>query len=222
MSVDLLVQSLAYLGATLGVAMVVPQIVRTVRHPALSGVSPVAWGLTALACSTWLTYGLRTATVPQIPGNVLLVSGAVAVVLLVPSPVSRRRRAATLGLLWVAVTVAAWTMPVGWVGYLALVVGLFSSWPQVYDSVAGMRAGDGESGVSISTWSIKVVSQSSWLIYALATGQLAVTISATATLSTALTLVAVESYRRSAGNLRWGTAVLLRYSTVGFAARRDS
>jgi uncharacterized protein with PQ loop repeat len=195
--VDVLVQSLAYFGATLGVAMVVPQIIRTVRHPALAGVSPVAWGLTALACSTWLTYGLRTATIPQVPGNVLLVSGAVAVVLLVPSAWTRRRRAVVLAALWSVVMVLAWTMPVGWVGYFALLVGLFSSWPQVYDSVAGLRAGEGESGVSLATWSIKVVSQSSWLVYALATGQVAVTIAASFALSTALALVVVESYRRS-------------------------
>jgi len=195
--VDVLVQSLAYLGATLGVAMVVPQIVRTVRHPALAGVSPVAWGLTALACSTWLTYGLRTTTIPQIPGNILLVSGAVAIVLLVPSAWTRRRRAGVLAALWSAVMVMAWTLPVGWVGYFALLVGLFSSWPQVYDSVAGMRAGAGESGVSITTWSIKMVSQSSWLVYAVATSQVPVTIAASFALSTALALVVVESYRRS-------------------------
>ena len=199
MSVDVLVQSLAYLGAVLGVAMVVPQVVRTVRHPALSGVSPVAWSLTVLACSTWLTYGVRTRTIPQIPGNVLLVSGAVAIVLLVPSVWSRRRRALVLGALWSLVMLLAWTMPPGWVGYFALVVGLLSSWPQVYDSVAGLRAGTGESGVSITTWSIKVVSQTSWLVYAVATGQVAVTISATVALSTALLLVTVESYRRSTG-----------------------
>ena len=197
MPAAVLVQSLAYLGAALGVAMVVPQIVRTVRHPALSGVSPVAWSLTVLACSTWLTYGLRTTTVPQIPGNVLLVSGAVSIVLLVPSATSRARRAVTLGALWAAVMLLAWTMPVGWVGYFALVVGLFSSWPQVYDSVAGLRAGHGESGVSVTTWSIKCVSQTCWLVYAVATAQVPVVVSATVALSTALTLVTVESYRRS-------------------------
>ena len=199
MSVDLVVQSLAYVGAALGVAMVVPQIVRTVRHPSLSGVSPSSWALTALACSTWLVYGIRTVTPPQIPGNVLLVSGAVAIVLLVPSAVSRWRRALTLSALWAAVMLVAWTVPVGWVGYLALLMGLVSAWPQVYDSVLGWRNASGESGVSIMTWSIKVVSQSCWLVYAVGTAQTAVTLSASVALSTAATLVAVESYRR------WGS-----------------
>lgn len=199
MSVDFVVQSLAYVGAALGVAMVVPQIVRTVRHPSLSGVSPWSWGLTALACSTWLVYGIRTVTPPQIPGNALLVSGAVAIVLLVPSAVSRRRRAMALGALWGAVMLPAWTMPVGWVGYFALLMGLVSAWPQVFDSALGWRNGASQSGVSILTWSIKVVSQSCWLVYAVATAQTAVTLSATVALTTAATLVAVESYRR------WGS-----------------
>ena len=73
--------------------MVVPQIRRTLRHPTLGGVSPVAWSMTALACMTWLTYGIRTAKMQQIPGNVLLVAGAVVVGLLVPSRASRRRLA---------------------------------------------------------------------------------------------------------------------------------
>ena len=96
MSVTTFAVCLAYVGATLGVAMVVPQLLRTVRHPDLGGVSPSSWGLTALACLTWLTYGVRTATIPQIPGNVLLVSGAVSIALLVPSPVSRSTRALVL------------------------------------------------------------------------------------------------------------------------------
>ena len=85
-----------YLGATLGVGMVVPQIVRTLRNRHLTGVSPLSWSLTVLACFTWLTYGLRTAEVPQIPGNVLIVSGSVVIVLLVPSAVSTRLRALRL------------------------------------------------------------------------------------------------------------------------------
>jgi uncharacterized protein with PQ loop repeat len=187
--------SLAYLGAALGVTMVVPQIVRTVRHPTLSGVSPSAWALTALACTTWLVYGVRTATVPQIPGNVLLVSGAVAVVLLVPSATSRRRRAAQLGAAWTALVVVASAVPAHAVGYLAFCVGLVAAWPQVYDSVLGRRSSTA-SGVSVTTWSIKVVSQACWLAYALLTADLPVAISATVAFAAAALVVSVESSRR--------------------------
>jgi uncharacterized protein with PQ loop repeat len=203
--VDTVALCLAYLGATLGVAMVVPQLLRTVRHPRLEGVSPVAWGLTAVACLTWLTYGVRTATVPQIPGNVLLVSGAVAIVLLVPSQTSRRRRALVLAGAALAIVLLAFSVPAPFVGYLALGVGLVSAWPQVFDSFARWRAG-GESGVSITTWSIKVVSQTCWLVYAVVTTQIPVVISAGVALTAALALVGLESSRRLAGSRRSSTA----------------
>ena len=78
-------EGLGYFGSVLGVAMVVPQIVRTYRNRTLPGVSAMSWALTSISCFTWLLYGIRAAEPPQIPGNVLLVSGAVVVVLSVPS-----------------------------------------------------------------------------------------------------------------------------------------
>jgi len=192
MTVHGLALALAYTGAVLGVVMVVPQILRTLAHPKLGGVSPVAWSMTALACSMWLTYGIRTMTVPQIPGNVLLVSGAVAVVLLVPSPTSRRRRAATLGSVAVVLVTVALLVPAQVVGYLAVSIGFVSAWPQLYDSVSTWRAG-ARSGVSIVSWSIKSASQLCWLSYALLVADVPVALSATVALGTAVTLVALES-----------------------------
>jgi uncharacterized protein with PQ loop repeat len=184
--------TLAYVGATLGVVMVVPQILRTLTHPTLGGVSPVSWSMTVLGCSMWLTYGIRTATVPQIPGNVLLVSGAVAVVLLVPSHVSRRRRAISLAVVLAAFESVAWVIPPHSVGYLAVSIGFVSAWPQVYDSVVTWRSGV-RSGVSITTWSLKVVSQICWLTYAVLVGDVPVAIAATVAFGTAATLVTLET-----------------------------
>ena len=195
MSVHTLALSLAYIGATLGVSMVVPQILRTLRHPTLTGVSAVSWGLTALACLTWLSYGIRTAQIPQIPGNVLLVSGAVTIVLLVPSPLSRSRRALALVLAASVLLAVSFSVPARSVGYLAIGVGLVSAWPQVYDSLAGWRSG-AESGVSIATWSLKVTSQVCWLSYALLAGDVPVAIAASVALTTAVSLVSLEASRR--------------------------
>jgi len=191
MTAHTLALTLAYTGAVLGVVMVVPQILRTLAHPTLGGVSPVAWSMTVLVCSMWLTYGIRTATVPQIPGNVLLVSGAVTVVLLVPSRTSRRRRAATLGAVWAVLVAAALVVPAHVVGYIAVSLGFVAAWPQVYESVATWRAGT-RSGVSITTWSIKAVSQVCWLSYALIATDRPVAISATVALATASGLVGLE------------------------------
>src|ERR1700690_4359329 len=99
------------LGAALGVAMVVPQIVRIVRHPSLLGVSPISWALTVFGCLLWFTYGLRSGALPQLPRNLLLVCGAIAVVLLVKSPTSRARRAVLLAVGGGLLETTGWVIP---------------------------------------------------------------------------------------------------------------
>lgn len=183
--------SLAYAGATVGVAMVVPQILRTLRNPNLGGVSPVAWSMTTLACLTWLTYGIRVDSVPQIPGNILLVSGAAAIVLLVPSRFSVTARALRLGGAATTLVLVASVIPAHLVGYLAFAVGFGSGWPQLVDSVASWRSGS-TSGVSVPSWSLRVLSQLFWLGYAVSVSDLPVTIAASVALATALTLVLLE------------------------------
>ena len=183
---------LAAVGASLGVVMVVPQVVRIVRHPHLGGVSPVSWSLTALGCAVWLTYGLRTWTVPQIPGNVLLVEGAVLVVLLVPSEVGRARRALNLGVAALGLLAVALALPARDVGYLAFGVGLCSSWPQVAESVATWRAGR-RSGVSVPTWVLKAGSQVCWLGYGIGAHDVPVLVSSGVALSTSVLLVGLET-----------------------------
>ena len=188
---------LGYLGATLGVVMVVPQIIRIVRHPSLAGVSPLSWALTTMACLGWLIYGVRTHAAPQIPGNLLLVTGAVVVVLLVRHSVSRLRRASLLGGTAVVLVAIAFLLPADMVGYFAFAIGLFSGLPQLADSIANWR-GHINSGVSVSAWALRIGSQSCWLAYAIGTSDLAVGISACVVLSTAIAMVFLELSARSA------------------------
>jgi uncharacterized protein with PQ loop repeat len=173
--------------------MVAPQIVRTLRNRHLLGVSPLSWSLTTLACFTWLMYGVRTNEVPQIPGNVLIVSGALVIVLLVPSVVSVRRRAIRLGLAAVPLMTAAVWAPSTVVGLLAFGIGLTSAWPQLLTSLR-RRAGT-PSAVSISAWLMRCGSQSAWLCYAVVLHDVAVTISASFTLTSALVILTVELRR---------------------------
>jgi uncharacterized protein with PQ loop repeat len=185
-----------YLGAALGVAMVVPQIVRIVRHPSLPGVSPISWALTAIGCLLWMTYGLRSGALPQVPGNVLLVGGAVAVVLLVKSPTSRARRAVLLALGAAVLEATVWVIPPQGVGYLAFAIGTVSTWPQLYDSFGNWRAHI-NSGVSLSTWGLRIASQVCWLSYAVGTSDLPVGIGATVALLTGVAMVALETAARA-------------------------
>lgn len=195
MPVDLHVIGVAsgYLGAALGVGMVVPQIVRTLRNRHLTGVSSLSWSLTALACFTWLLYGLRTAEAPQIPGNVLIVSGAIIVVLLVPSPLTVRIRALRLAAALIPLLAAGLWLPPTALGLLAFSIGLTAAWPQLVTSLT--RPADVPSAVSTSAWLLRCASQLAWLCYALVLHDLTVTISATFTLASAITILAVELRR---------------------------
>lgn len=187
---------LGYVGSFFGVVMVVPQIVRILRHPGLRGVSTLSWSLSALGCLAWLTYGLRTDSAPQIPGNVLLISGAISVALLAAADRSRRSRMLGLGCAASAVLAISWLMPAHEVGYLGFAIGLFSTWPQLYDSVGNWRARV-NSSVSVSTWALRVASQLCWLGYAIRASDVPVFVSACVSLTLAVVLVALETAARA-------------------------
>ncbi len=188
---------LAYLSAAVVVATVIPQLVRTVRHPQLSGVSPVSWTLTAASSLSWLAYGLLTATPFQIPGNVLLCSGSVTLVLLVPSGWSRRSRAGVAGGALLAVVVAALTLPPSTVGYIGFALGLVASWPQLVDSYASWRAG-AESGVAVGAWVARLASGAGWFTYAVIMRDIPVLVASVVGLITTMAVLGLETSARSA------------------------
>jgi uncharacterized protein with PQ loop repeat len=195
-STHMLALSFGYLGAALGVVMVVPQIVRIVRHPRLAGVSVVTWSVTVVTCLLWLSYGARTGQLPQIPGNVLLIAGAVTIVLIVPSARSRTWRAIVLGSVTAVAVGVSFALPAHDGGYLAFSIGLFASLPQLADTVRTWRMG-ATSAVSVSSWSLKIASQTAWLLYGIGVSDRPVLISACVTLSTATLLVFLEMNARS-------------------------
>jgi uncharacterized protein with PQ loop repeat len=188
--------SVGYLGSALGVAMVMPQIARIVRHPKLAGISPMTWAITTVSCLLWLTYGARTDQIPQVPGNALLISGAAAIVLLVPSTRSRAWRAGVLGGSAAALVSVALVMPAHDVGYLAFSIGLFGAIPQLIDSVHTWRLG-ATSGVSVSSWSLKLASQVAWFCYGIGVGDRPVMISTCVNVSSAALLIALERSARA-------------------------
>jgi uncharacterized protein with PQ loop repeat len=184
-----------YLGSALGVAMVVPQILRTLRNRQLPGVSALSWALTAVACFTWLLYGIRTAELPQIPGNVLLVSGAVCVVLLVPSRTTPVLRALGLAGAATLVGLVAFVAPATAIGALGGAIGVISGLPQLVRSVRRTAA---LSAVSPVTWALRVASQTAWFSYGLMLDDLVVVFSAAFLLTNALLVLLLETTRRPA------------------------
>ncbi len=186
---------LAYLGSAIGVVMVMPQILRIVRHPHMGGVSPWTWSLVAVSCSLWLTYGVRSRSMPQIPGNVLLIAGAVSIVLLVPAAWSRRRRAGGLAASALLLILASTQLAPEQVGFLAFGIGLFGMWPQVYET-AWARRGMGPSAISLTSNALKVAAQVCWLTFAVLTTDVPVMAGAAMALSTNAVITSIELGRR--------------------------
>jgi uncharacterized protein with PQ loop repeat len=193
-----------YLGSALGVAMVVPQILRTLRDRKLPGVSALSWALTATACTAWLFYGIRTGEIPQIPGNVLLVSGAVAVVLLVPSRTRSPIRALALGTAGTLIGVLAFVAPADVIGGIGGAIGVVSGLPQLVRSVRRTAA---VSAVAPLTWALRVASQASWLTFAVLLHDLVVAFSAVFLLTNALLVLVFETVRRPAAVIAAPAAV---------------
>jgi uncharacterized protein with PQ loop repeat len=194
-TVTTLALGLAYLGSAIGVAMVIPQILRILRNPSLGGVSPWTWAITATSCVLWITYGVRSGSLPQIPGNVLLVSGAIAIVLLVPAAWSRGRRALLLAGVTTTLVLASTQLAPEQVGFLAFGIGVFGMWPQVYETVWARR-GMGPSAISLTSQGLKLASQSCWITFALLTLDVPVIVSALMALSTNGIVTGVELVRR--------------------------
>jgi uncharacterized protein with PQ loop repeat len=191
--------SAGYLGAALGVLMVLPQIVRTVKNRSLPGVSVLTWALTALSCTTWMLYGLRAHELPQIPGNILMVTGSVVVVLAVPSAVAVRTRAIGLAAPAAVIGGLALVLPPVAIGLIGFVIALTSGLPQLAQSLRRQRGED--SAVSLPAWTLRAVSQVSWLVFAIVLHDVIVTISATFVLSSAIVVVISERRSRPAASL---------------------
>lgn len=214
MDTHTLALSLAYLGSAIGVVMVMPQILRIVRHPHMGGVSPWTWSLVAVSCSLWLTYGVRSQSLPQIPGNVLLIAGAVSIVLLVPAAWSRRRRAGGLAATAVVLVLASTRLAPEQVGFLAFSISLFGMWPQVYET-AWARRGMGPSAISLTSNALKFAAQVCWLSFAILTTDLPVVAGAVMALSTNSVITSIELGRRRATP---GSGAVLEPSPVGALA----
>jgi uncharacterized protein with PQ loop repeat len=201
MDLNTLATTLAYVGSAIGVAVSIPQIQRIVANPRVAGVSPWMWAIVAVSCSLWMNYGVRTGTWPQVPGNTLIIAGAVTIVVLVPAKMGRARRAGLLALvIALANLVAVTLMAPGSVGFLAFAVGLFAAWPQVFQTV-WVRRGLGPSAVSLTSNALAIGAQVLWLAFALITTDVPVIAASILAIGTAGVVLGVEATRRRAAGV---------------------
>ncbi len=201
--------AVGYVGAALGAAMVIPQIVRAYRHRSLPGVSVAAWSLTALGCFAWMLYGVRAGELPQIPSNAITVAGAIAIVVAVPASLRIPARVLALSGGMAVLVGAATILPTTVFGFVAFGIGLVSTLPQIVRSVRGTSGGG--SAVSVPTWALYGLSQACWLTYGIAIHDIVVTISSTVVLLSAAVICTSEFIHARA-------AVDGRVSTPAFPA----
>ena len=187
--------TVAYLASAAGAASVLPQIARTLRNRHMGGVAPLSYAVTSVACTVWMVYGARAEVWPQIPGNVLLVSGAVAIILLVPHRWSRTSRGLLLAGAMLVAACVAFAVPVAAAGMVAFGIGLFSAWPQV---VMTLRGSSAAAGVSLATFGLRLTAGLGWLFYAVLDHDVPVLLSAVVMVSTTVLVLAVEARRRTA------------------------
>lgn len=192
---------LAYVASALGTSVVVPQLIRTIRHPYLTGVSPVSWALIGASCLAWLAYGVRASIWPQIPGNVLLCTGAIALVLLVPGASSHVRRTLALFLTMGVVVAVTWLVPPQVAGFVGFGIGLFAAWPQLADSFATWRRRE-VSGVAVGSWGVRLAAGIGWFTYAVIAHDVPVLFASTIGFVTTVAVLSMEVSARSAARRR--------------------
>ena len=194
MDAHLLALTVAYAASAAGAASVLPQIARTLRNRHMGGVAPLSYAVTSVACTVWMIYGQRAEVWPQIPGNVLLVTGAVAIILLVPHRLSPTTRALMLASAMLVAAVVAVEVPVAAAGMVAFGIGLFSAWPQVITTLRGSRTA---AGVSLATFSLRLAAGLGWLACAVLAHDVPVLLSATVMVATTVLVLGVEARRRT-------------------------
>jgi uncharacterized protein with PQ loop repeat len=184
-----------YVGALLCVCMVVPQIAGTFRDRSLPGVSALSWALTGLSSGAWLLYGLRAHEGPQIPGNALVVTGAVVIVLAAPSPIAQRGRAGILATAVLVLIGSGVLLSAVDVGLVAFGIGIVSTLPQVAKSLVGLPVA-GASAVAVPSWLLRAVAQLCWMFFAIVERDGVVLASSSLILCSSLLVSAAELRRR--------------------------
>jgi uncharacterized protein with PQ loop repeat len=180
-----------YIGAALSVGMVIPQLVRTLRHRGLGGVSAMSWLITAAACFSWLLYGVKGHVWPQVPGNALMIPGEAVIVLITPARLTIAQRAGLLAAAAGTLILVTAVISSDDLGYLAFALSLAASAPQVVTSL--LRRGAGRSAVSIPAWLLRGGAQLFWLYYGLVMHNGPIVVAAVVTLVSATAVITTES-----------------------------
>lgn len=156
----------AYVGSVLLVVSGAPQLVKILQTRSAEGVSVATWLLILATTIAWAWYGIRTGSMPQIPGNTItavITIGIVVFSLRIRGNASVRSWAPVVAV--VACTFAVFALTSAAVAAISgIVLAVASRVPQMLESWHSMRQGLATT-VSIPTWLLIFGGQGAWLIY---------------------------------------------------------
>lgn len=165
----------AYFGSALLALSAFPQLVEIARDRRADGVSSTTWLITLAAIVAWMWYGVKTGSIPQLPGNAIGGLSAAAIVAL-----TWKIRGHGWWVTWVPVTALVMALSIMLaltpsVASAAAGIGLatIGRAPQAVESWRCLRI-RAQTSVSIPTWLMITVGQASWLVYGLLAGDVPV------------------------------------------------
>lgn len=179
-------------GMVLNAVMSLPQALRGLRAAPNSGMSATTWALSAACAGSWCVYGAAAPVAEQIPGNALMLFGALTVL-----HVTGRRGTQTIRA-WIvlvscicAATLVFWLAGVRGIGWFAFAIGAARSVPQLFVAVLSPVI----DGLSTGTWLLTVAASLSWLCYGLVAHNVTIGCSAGTGLLMAAAIVIVARIR---------------------------
>lgn len=172
-------------------AMVAVQTVRVWRHRDAAGLSLTSWVASIICCMLWGVYGFRVESAPQIVANVLAV--ALSALIVGGILLFEKRWGNWRTTLLVSVGVAATlgftlAIPADTVGTLAVASSLIMNFPQVFLSIANLVRKRPTSGISLTSFTIGIISNSMWVGYSLLNNDMPVLVACLINIATYATI----------------------------------
>lgn len=153
---------IGWLGVIVSSIEFVPQIVRLLATRNTRGISPLFWTLVAVQTTTWIFYGYIEDIIPVTVVNTIVLTGACIVLYLMDLRLDRKYSVAGIIFLTTAFCyVLVNQSQIDFLGNVALSLSIIVWLPQA--RVALVRRD--LSGLSVSSWTLVLVSSSLWLFY---------------------------------------------------------
>jgi uncharacterized protein with PQ loop repeat len=169
------IEIVGFLAASLILVASIPQVLALLRHGA-EGVSLGSWSLLLATSLVWAAVGVRIESPSTVVGNVAgMFAFSLVVALLVRSATGRWWPAGGIAPAGLAVFAVAMFAPLAVTSVVGVLFGLTLGVPQLRESFVMWR-NSAHSEVALGAWRLLFAGQVLWLVYGLATRELAIVV----------------------------------------------